>query len=538
MKPSAIKLRGGIPFAAALALVAYGASTAPAGPHADAAAAARARPAAQTHLARAPIGSPVTAMHAATPVLAAAAAHSHAPRLVQAGAGLSLLGMTSDRRAIYLDGQDIYATALTEGARRTRIASSPAGAAPFVHIRGKVAFVWTDPRNAVSPLVVWSAKGGARLASTNSPIGQFATAASDDGEQIVFPADADAGGANGNLVLARADLSRRRTLLSGITLAFGTGACSPQAGFARGVRGASESETAIAVYCEPGATDASLSVFPQGGKRILLSGLRAPPLLTSNRDGTRFWTRNAQRQGVMVTAWGEARIVDNGPVGIGFWAGPQTLIYAALGAGGIELRRAVWGESRITTMNTNVASFAVFTFGIKDSAISPDGSKLPFVSGFNPFTGISDQHLLRTSGPANDTVVEANQQTLLCGFDKPFTGNSRHFIFAQNVNPNTFTTPIAAHDEHGVRVFSDELGWSCAGARDSFAVFNDNTDLANGAADLKLVDLSSNPLAPRLIWRRAGLNFSVSSDGRVVAFTTAAQTPDQGPQGLYAYCID
>lgn len=463
-----------------------------------------------------------------------------APRLIQPGSGLSLLGVTSDGHGIYQDGLDIYATRLSPGATRVLIGRSPAGSGPIVLIRGRVAFVWTDGVSAnntlTSPLVVWSASGGARRVADNAFVFTFSVAASDDGRQIVFSTVDDANNVTGSVVSARSDLSGRKTLLSGIPMGFGTIPCAPRTGFASTPGREGLPTAPIAIYCDPNATTATLSVFPGGQKRQLASGLGVPTLLTSNRHGTRFWTRNAQRQGLMVSTLGEVKLADPGVVAIGYWANDFTVVYAGLTPNGPEIRRSIWGRPPVTLRN-QLASFTAFTFGIKDSAVSPDGSKLPFTAGFDPSTGISDQHLLRIFGePDNDIVVEANQQTLLCSLGNPFTANSRHFLFAQNVDPNNFTTPIAARDRHGVHILSDRLGWSCAAAHSSFALFNDNADLASGSADLKVVDLAARPLKPRLVWQGASLNFSVTPNGRVAAFTTGGPS-HQGPEGLYALLV-
>src|SRR5262249_33140233 len=103
-----------------------------------------------------------------------AAAVEARPVRVQSGARLFLLGVTDDDHAIFQAGTHTFATALHAGARREPIAETGPDVGdrnPMVFTSGKVAFVWPDAPFfgiAVSRLYVWTAAGGARLATDAS----------------------------------------------------------------------------------------------------------------------------------------------------------------------------------------------------------------------------------------------------------------------------------------------------------------------------------------------------------------------------------
>ena len=85
-----------------------------------------------------------------------------------------------------------------------------------------------------------------------------------------------------------------------------------------------------------------------------------------------------------------------------------------------------------------------------------------------------------------------------------------------------------------MRAFSDDLGLSCAPATGSLVVFNDHTNDTFTGADLRVVDVDADVLAPRTIWEQAAISFVVSEDGRRVVF---ASGPGDTKPGLYAHTL-
>lgn len=456
---------------------------------------------------------------------------SSAPTLLEPGAGLALLGVTTDRFAIYQSGNDVLARRISKDGKVETIATLEDGAVPFVEVRGRVVFVWTNASAAVSRLVIWSSCTGAHLASSASVVASLATEASPSGKHVIFLEAASPDGSSANLVMARTDFHRKTVLAAGLA----NDACAPLAGFLRD----GDDDEPIAVSCAAGTATASLKLFTEEGESTLAEGLRVPTTLAVNRSATRAYTVSSKREGLMVDAHGRSKTVDQGPAGSGFWTGEDAVTYAARTSDGIELRRATWHGTGSVQVAPRLASFAAFMYGVRDSAVSPDGTKIPFVTVFDPATGIADQHVLEARrSSSRETVAESAQQTLLCGLGalgpaNPFTGDSSNFLFAQKVDPTTFLSPLAAFDGTRVRQFSDELGYSCTPAARSWVVFNDHTDLNSLTADLKVVNVADSTATARLLWSGAALNYVVTADGRQVAFTTVTAAGNR-PAGLYA----
>src|SRR5689334_7515791 len=88
-------------------------------------------------------------------------------------------------------GEQGFAAELDSRRAPELIGDVPAGNTAFVFQVGRVAFVWTNPDRTlpgfgVSPLVIWSARTGAHLASPASAIGTLATSTNQDGDRVLF----------------------------------------------------------------------------------------------------------------------------------------------------------------------------------------------------------------------------------------------------------------------------------------------------------------------------------------------------------------
>ncbi|WP_437562786.1 TolB family protein [Sorangium sp. So ce542] len=460
--------------------------------------------------------------------------------LVQRGARLLLLGVTSDNHALYQEGERVYATALEPGATRQLVAQVPPGNTAFVYTVGKVAFCWTNPDRSlpgfgVSPLVVWSAASGPREASAASPIGTFATSASADGRSVLFPTHGNADGSVGDVELASTDMSERTTLLAAVPMGFPQGYCRPFAAFV-GRHGRSHP---VALHCEGGASSATLSSWEQGERVDLLGGVATPPFFSADAGGGSFFTTLAgSGHPVVVSDDGEVSALDEVRSRIGFFAKGGSVVYTAQTEAGLELRRAAPGDCPSTeTIADEVGGILTVLAGSKvitDAWASPDGSKVAFFTQRDPATGLSDVALADARGGAPPLSIDPQTRNVLGG--PPFSADSKHVLFARIVDLTTGTAPLLASSEGGVRQFSDDGGWSYLPAVRGLVSFNDNThfdaeDFARSTADLKVVDLSREPLKPRLIAPGANLTYFSSHGGRRLAFTT--DLPDT-TAGLYS----
>src|SRR4029079_2635749 len=136
-------------------------------------------------------------------------------------------------------------------------------AAPLTLVRGRVAMIWTTQPflgviqgvQTVSPLVVWSAITGPRVASTASLAPQLfsiqaSAAVRPDGREVVFTSNVSADGSTGGVGRASIALKEVTTLLSGIDVS--QGPCPPHVGYDRvSPIGAAR---VIVSSCAPGAS--------------------------------------------------------------------------------------------------------------------------------------------------------------------------------------------------------------------------------------------------------------------------------------------
>jgi hypothetical protein len=459
-------------------------------------------------------------------------------RLIQAGADLVLLGVTSDDHALYQDGESIYATALEAGATRQLVAQVPAGNTAFVYTVGKVAFCWTNPDRTVpgfgvSPLVVWSAASGPHEASAASPIGTFATSASADDRTVLFPTNSNADGTVGDIEIAATDLSERATLLGDVPMGFPLGPCRPFAAFV----GRNDRSHPVALHCEGGASSATLSSWEGGERFDLLGGVATPPFFTADPEGESFFTTLAgSGHPVVVSASGEETVLDEVPSRLGFFAKSGAVVYTARTAAGVELRRASPDDCpEVETVAGGVAGVLTVLAGsrvITDAWTSPDGRQVPYFGQRDPATGLTDVRLVDAFRRREPRSADSQARNALGG--PPFSADSKHSLFTR-FDVSTGASHHFAFGEAGARQISDANGWSYQPASGSLVSFNDNVQVAprfaDWTADLKVIDLGDPTSEPRLIAPAAHLTYFSSHRGRRLAFTT--DLPDV-PAGLYS----
>ena len=459
-------------------------------------------------------------------------------QLIQAGAHLLLLGVTSDDHALYQDGETVYATALRAGATRQLVGQVPAGNTAFVYTVGEVAFCWTNPDRSipgfgVSPLVVWSAASGAHEASAASPIGTFATSASADGRTVLFPTNGNADGSVGDIEIAATDLSQRATLLGDVPMGFPFGPCRPFAAFV----GRRDRSHPVALHCEGGASSATLSSWEDGERLDLLGGVATPPFFTTDVSGNSFFTTLAgSGHPVVVSASGEETVLDEVPSRLGFFARGGAVVYTARTAAGVELRRASPDDCpEVETLAGGVAGVLTVLAGSKvitDAWTSPDGLQVPFFSQRDPATGLTDVQLVDALRGGVPRSADSQARNALSG--PPFSADSKHSLFTR-FDVSTGASHHFAFGEGGARQISDANGWSYQPGHGALVSFNDNVQVAPSFADwtsdLKVIDLGDQASSARLIAPGAHLTYFSSHRGRRLAFTT--DHPDVAP-GLYS----
>jgi hypothetical protein len=467
---------------------------------------------------------------------------SSSPRLVQAGERLLLLGVTSDNHALVQEGTQVYATELRPHARKQLVATSPPGIVAFVYTVGPVAFVWTTPNRSipgfgVSPLTVWSAATGARLASDNSPIGTFTTSASADGRHVMYPARGTADGSVGDIEFARTDLSHRETLVAGVPMAFPAGACRPWGSFV----GKGSRSYPVALFCEGGAATGTLARWSSRGdeRATLLSGVLLRPFFTVSPDGTRFFTALADgRVPVVVNNRGEVQRLEEGVLSrLGFFTSNDDVIYSALTVLGVpgEIHRAGLRSGSTSFVAGQLAGFHIFQFGsdlIVTPYSSPDGRKLAYFGGVDPVSGLRDV-LLADLVNSGSTALETERRHTLLG--SVFSSDSRYTTYARVDDPSTGNAQLIASGPKGRVTIGAPSLVSNLSLRGSRIAFNDNpvADPSNSllsTADLKVVDLSRPSETLRLVQAQAYQTFLSARHGRDLVFTSPS-----GPAGAGLY---
>jgi hypothetical protein len=449
------------------------------------------------------------------------------PHLVQAGSAQQLLAVTSDNYVLYQEGTQVFASALVPGARKQLVAEVPAGNLAFVYASGKVAFCWTNPDRTrpgfgVSPLVVWSAATGPRLADGASPIGTFATAASSDGTSVLYPARSSADQTTGDLELASTDLSSRTTLAAGIPMGFPLGFCRPWAAFA----GDESSSHPVALFCQPGDRTATLASWRGNTRTDLLTGGATPPFFTADKSGRSFFTTLAATAATPSTAVvvSEGRapvVVDQNVARTGFIMNDDTVVYVSRAGGQVSLKRFDPDSGARTTISETLFNFLTPLAGsdlVTKPWFSRDRKKVAYFTAVssNGF-GLVDQHWADVNGKDQSFVIDSQPRNW--NFVPTFTADSKHFLFSRSTDAWNGLGAFFAQSEGSPRQYSDEKGWNYLAAAGSKVSFIDNFDVITFTGDLKVADVSRDALDRRHIATGVDAYHLASPDGRLVIYT-------------------
>jgi hypothetical protein len=461
---------------------------------------------------------------------------SRAPILIQPGANQLLYGVTDDNFAIYQEGQTVYVTALVPGARRRVIAQVPGNNIAFILQVGNVALVWTDPQvntpgGGLSPLVIWSAIGGARRISESSQVAFIASDVNANNLQVLYTTNVKADGTVGDLALIDVFAATPpRTLLSQIPINVPFGPCRPLAAF----MGPPGRAVPMAAYCPGTDTTATLSRWI-GNRRIDLIKNIATPMpftLETNPDETEFLVQLAPNNTpTVVTDEGRVRTVDDVTIFAGYIGDRNAVMYGANPSPGVfELRLAQRGRPPVTIdpqLSFIWGSFYNYSGYAKIRTPSPDDRLLLYSTQFSGFGG--DLKLL-DARTANVVTIDAQPRTLP-GFEI-FTSDSRFVLYALNPNPFGQGTLFAADRNGAAHQLSEDdtmfINWAGAGSVVSYndqPVFNSAPLGQNYAstADLHVIDAARPGSVPRLVAKQAHLFYFPSHQRRGLVFTSDAE---------------
>lgn len=464
----------------------------------------------------------------------------HGSLLIQPGQNQILLAITDDHHVVYQEGNTVFASALLPGARRTVVAQVPTGNVAQPLQVGNVVFVWPAPQRAlpgfgVSPLVLYTARGGAVQLSAQSAVGLVATAASVDGRQIVFTTNASADGLRGDLAYALTAAPRAQTIvLSGIALDFPNGACRPLAGFTE-----SASPLLLAQYCSPGQTTATLSVWERGRKRNLIDNIATPFgfILDSDPDITRFVVDLADGTLATVDLAGRTQVIDRANSSRALITQRATVAYLVPGTATAapDLRLARRGQPIQTLRPVITLDREAYNGGgyYKTRYLPPDDSgTVQYSTAVDPATGLTDRQLLdvdRGTSVALDATARTTTGSEL------FTQDSRLALFFVVPDATTGTGQLMAGDRRGVHAVStaahafDVL--RSTGSNVSYPadpIFDPARFFFASTADLIVADAADPSMSPRVVSEQAGLFYMRSHAGHGLVFTSSTEWAGAG----------
>jgi len=421
---------------------------------------------------------------------------------LQAGAALSVRGVTSDGYLIYSDDNalTLHALALAGGQPQDLGAL---GAKFWINVVGDVVFSWSNVTDqGVGALGVWSAKTGLHAISSAS-VGIDATAS---GDRILYTDHVDANG-TGDVYLANVDGSAAVKLLSGMYV----DPCFPQMGFA--------GTTAVVSFCpaappQSGAPNATVSSF--ASPAFARVDLVTNAINYWSTDGTHVLASLANGIVVAPIGGGNPMTLDaNGFLGT-FGDNGQAVFYSTHSN---AFRRSPPTTPAPVTLVPS-AFGGVWSF-------SPDQKWVLFFSNFGA-TGY-DAYLASAATPSPVTTLWPTATGAVLG--AAFTADSSHALFVTNIDPCVSSGTLHAFAVgggdtvlgHGV--FAD---WAIGGARvlfsDAYAITG---GLRFGRADIELVDLAQSPTPTKLV-SRADAVFGLSPAADQLIYSWSVRSAEAG----------
>jgi hypothetical protein len=455
---------------------------------------------------------------------------ARAPVLIQPGQGQSLLAVTADGFIVYQEGQTVYASRLMPGAPRLVVTQIDDGFFAFPLQVGDVVFLWTRPQIdapglGVSPLVMWTSRGGTVPLSAQSSVGLVATAASADSRQILFTTHVDDAGVRGDLVTALTRAPGQQTILaSNIALGFPNGPCRPVAGF-------TGDGLPIAELCFGDETTGTLAVWDHGARRDLIRALATPFAFTlfSDPDIRRFVVNLADGTLATVDLTGRATTIDHANVSMAFITERGTVGYLDRAATPSAVRLAAREESPRTLAPAVRVNDELFNGEgyFTDRALSPDHRLFTYSTVRDPATGIEDL-VVADADRGAPAVLDAAQDVVLRG--DTFTADSRAVLFLARVDPTGVIGQLMAGDRrgevHAVSATANVI--TLQRATGSLVTYAENPSDDALSAQLTVADAGDPSRPPRVISARAGTDYQRTPDHAQVVFSSTSEPAGPG----------
>jgi hypothetical protein len=434
---------------------------------------------------------------------------------------VTLWGVTGDGYAIYTDDTAlmVYATPLDGGAAVPILAITPAeSSSAWVSVQGNVALVWTGapwgsetPGVEMSPLVIWSASGGAQALATAS--WASATVVSADSRRILY---LDHCGGSGTCDVYEANVDG-----TGVTSLAKSIADYPNFYFVG--RDVAVQSLGLSIYSPPAwrpQVDLAVNqLFDSVGTELLVeteSDVLQVDDLTSARSTVIDPGGAAQAR---LSSGGRDVLYLQPPAGSpGEGCGPARL-----------MRSSVSSPSPVTLATFDQFNPACYGAGAP-LMLSPDQRTVLLSSNLIPYS----YYVASAVDPGSFT-----QLTSACGcaYGVPqFTGDSSHIIFNSCKNYNTGAGPAtlsAASVDGGDVVILGQNPFSAFTSGASRVVFGDDyAQLGTGPAtiDIESVDVAAGTPSIRAV-SQADPSFFLSPSGDRIVYTRS--TGPEGSRGLF-----
>lgn len=467
---------------------------------------------------------------------------------VQAGTNLIVLGVTSENYAIYQDGDALYSTLLKVGAPKALV-TTLGGHTPFVFTVGPVAFIWTANDGAVpapqSPLIVFTAKTGARRLTEKSIVATLGVAADAQGSQVLYFDNANASATTADLVLANLPLGTRQVLAGAINADYNhqgqPGDCRPMVGFAN--------TAPVAAFCQQGTSTASLGLWANGRGTTLANNLSTPPMWSTDRQGALFLTAAAGTHApVLVTSAGLRKPVDatSSEPRWSFLTPDGDAVFTVIKPTGNE----VWVQRANSTTSRRLATLSntgMMWWNLHEGLGGFSADFRPYHDGnillaptSDASSGLSSLSLVTINGRVR--TLSANTE---CGFAGPMVASDvdHGYFYYEVIDPNTGNVAYRVADDQVTLIAPGTSAipnhqplYSGAAYLTDATVTNPNLYLNEGTINVFTLDpvifsiITNDTLRPTVLARGAHLNFFPSHGGMGLAFTSEHES--EGP-GLY-----
>jgi len=476
---------------------------------------------------------------------------------VQTGTNLTVLGVTGDDFVVYWDSGSVWASEIKRNATR-RLVATDVPVPPLTLTRGDVAMIWTAQPflgsipgpQLVSPLVVWTSRYGARLASTASLSPQLFSvqapaAVRPDSREVVFTSNVSDDGSVGDIVRASTDLREVTTLRSAIDVSLAR--CPPHVGYDRALP-IGEARVIVSA-CEPGAPTATLSRW-RGDVRVdLTTDMRAGVWWTSDLFGRHVLVQLANNLPAVFTPDNTFTIVDSHPTATGWITADGTVFQTPLkpDQSGREVFRIQLGATPRAERVATLPAFSGIQFSkhlpygvpyanVSTVPTSPDRGFFVAFTAFNDANGLLTDSVRVDARATDGTPVPSSPEPISLPAFEIATRDARFNLFhvfrGDDATSSVLFGGSADGDARQISRGETTLGiFGISGSRIAFAD-NVTAPLLSGdidaTGDLTTVDVAAANPAPRIVARNAHAHFFLTPSRDRIVYTTDADPSNAG----------